>query len=91
MLYPDYKRGTRIYLRIEFKLQKPKEEWREQENEPDVVGKALIYFDQKQIKEVPLYYKTNKIKREKSFLEYFRNLFHSYGCEAKWLILFGYC
>ncbi len=51
-------------FRIEYKLQKPKKEWREQENEPDVVGKALIYFDQKQVKEVPLYYKKTKSKEE---------------------------
>ena len=74
MLYPITKEEEGLF-RIEYKLQKPKKEWREQENEPDVVGKALIYFDQKQIKEVPLYYKKTKSKDETSFMDYFRNIF----------------
>ena len=49
-------------LNLNFK--RPKKEWRELESEPDVVGKALIYFDQQQIEEVPLYYKKTKIKEE---------------------------
>jgi serine-type D-Ala-D-Ala carboxypeptidase (penicillin-binding protein 5/6) len=74
MLYPITKEEEGLF-RIEYKLQKPKKEWREQENEPDVVGKALIYFNQKQIKEVPLNYKKTKSKDEKSFIDYFRNIF----------------
>lgn len=75
ILYPVAS-NERDLFKVEFKLQKPKAEWREKESEPDVVGKALIYFDHQLIDEEPLFYKQTKVKEKKSFLEYFRNLFH---------------
>ena len=69
------KKDERELFRIEYKLQKPKKVWREPESEPVVVGKALIYIDQKQVKEVPLYYKETKSKEEQSFMDYFKSIF----------------
>jgi serine-type D-Ala-D-Ala carboxypeptidase (penicillin-binding protein 5/6) len=69
------KKDERNLFRIEYKLQKPKEEWRELESEPIVVGKALIYFDQKKVKEVPLYYKNTLSKEDQSFMDYFKSIF----------------
>lgn len=75
ILYP-VTNDERDLFKVEFKLQEPKSEWREKENEPDVIGKALIYFDHQLIVEEPLFYKQTALKENKSFLEYFRNLFH---------------
>lgn len=69
------KKDERDLFRIEYKLQKPKEEWRELESEPIMVGKALIYFDQKKVKEVPLYYKKTVSKEDQSFMDYFKSIF----------------
>jgi serine-type D-Ala-D-Ala carboxypeptidase (penicillin-binding protein 5/6) len=75
ILYPVAS-NERDLFKVEFKLQKPKDEWREKEMAPDVVGKALIYFDHQLIEEEPLFYKQTKVKENQSFFEYFRNLFH---------------
>ena len=74
-LYP-IKKDERELFHIEYqtvKAQKSMEmNWK---SEPDVVGKALIYFDQKQVKEVPLYYKETKSKEDQSFMDYFKSIF----------------
>ncbi|MCQ6273829.1 D-alanyl-D-alanine carboxypeptidase [Bacillus sp. V3B] len=75
ILYPIAS-NERDLFKVEFKLQEPKDEWRKQEKEPDVVGKALIYFNHQLIEEEPLFYKQIKVKEDKSFFEHFRNLFH---------------
>ena len=69
------KKDERDLFRIEYKLQKLKEGSSEPESEPVVVGKALIYFSQKQVKEVPLYYKKTKSKEDQSFMDYFKSIF----------------
>ena len=69
------KKDERDLFNIEYKLQKPTKVWREPESEPVVVGKAMIYFDQKQVKEVPLYYRKTKSKEDQSFLDYFKSIF----------------
>ncbi len=45
ILYPITKEERDLF-RIEFKLQESKKEWRDLDKEPDVVGKALIYFEE---------------------------------------------
>ncbi len=62
-------------FKIEYKLQKPKKEWREKGSVPDIVGKAIIYFDHKPIEEVHLYYKQSKTKDKQSFFDSVRKLF----------------
>jgi serine-type D-Ala-D-Ala carboxypeptidase (penicillin-binding protein 5/6) len=76
--YFPIKKDERDLFRIEYKLQEPKKVWREPESEPDVVGKALIYFDQKQVKEVPLYYRKTKSKEDQSFMDFFKSIFSIY-------------
>ena len=53
----------RELFHIEITLQKPKDEWRNKKLEPDMVGKAIDYFEQKPIRTVPLYYKQSQKKR----------------------------
>ncbi|WP_338451749.1 D-alanyl-D-alanine carboxypeptidase family protein [Niallia oryzisoli] len=65
----------RKQFKIEYKLQKPKKEWREKENEPDVVGKTIIYFDHKPIEEINLYFRQSKTKEKRSFFDSVRKLF----------------
>nr|WP_295971741.1 D-alanyl-D-alanine carboxypeptidase family protein [uncultured Bacillus sp.] len=72
--YPITKK-ERDDFRVELKLQEPKDEWRSEKSVPDVVGKAIVYFDHVPIKEVPLLFKTAKNKEDRSFIEMFRDLF----------------
>ena len=74
ILYPITKEERDLF-RVELKLQKFKKEWRDLDMEPDVVGKALIYFEGQQIKEVPLYYRKTKSKEDQSFMDYFKSIF----------------
>ncbi len=60
---------------IEIKLREPKDEWRNNRIVPDDIGTAIVYFDHQPVKEIPLLYKYEKRKEEKSFLEIFRDLF----------------
>jgi serine-type D-Ala-D-Ala carboxypeptidase (penicillin-binding protein 5/6) len=74
ILYPITK-NERDLFNIELKLQKPKEEWVNEESVPNVVGKAIIYFDHKRVREVPIYYSGTKHHKNKSWFESFRSLF----------------
>lgn len=61
-------------FQIELELVKPKDEWKETRNVPEVVGKATIYFADKPIKELPIYYEQEE-EQKPSLLERFKNLF----------------
>lgn len=61
-------------FKVEIKLLSPKDGWEEERNVPEVVGKAIIYFDEKRLKEMPVYYKRKEEKNE-TFLDRFKNLF----------------
>jgi serine-type D-Ala-D-Ala carboxypeptidase (penicillin-binding protein 5/6) len=71
--------GEEKLFKIDFKVTKPKQEWRDGENEPDIIGQAIVYFDHQQISKVPIYYKKSEVKEDKSFLEYFKNMFFSFS------------
>lgn len=45
-------------FRIEYKLMKPKNDWKDERNIPGVVGSATIYFDNKPIKNMPIYFRS---------------------------------
>ncbi|PWW30412.1 D-alanyl-D-alanine carboxypeptidase [Cytobacillus oceanisediminis] len=62
---------------IDLKLQKPKEEWEDSREIPEVVGQATVYFDNQPVKKLPIYYKLEKENKDKSLLDYFRSLFTS--------------
>ncbi len=74
-LFFPIKKDERDLFRIKYKLQEPTNVWREPESGPLVVGKALIYFDQKKIREIPLYFKETKSKEDQSFLDFFKSIF----------------
>lgn len=74
-VFPVNSEETDLF-RVEYKLQKPKKDWKKEKNIPDVVGKAIIYFDEKPISKVPIYYKHENVE-EKSFFDLFRSLFTS--------------
>lgn len=75
ILFP-LKKDEKDSIKIEIKLQKPKEEWREKEVEPEVVGRAIVYFNEQEVQKVPLYFKQTNDKKDTSFLDYFRNIFY---------------
>lgn len=61
-------------FQVEMKLEKPKNDWDEMRNIPSVVGKAVIRFENKPIKELPIYYKDDE-EEPPSFFERFKSLF----------------
>ncbi|MFE8695602.1 D-alanyl-D-alanine carboxypeptidase family protein [Cytobacillus sp. FJAT-53684] len=60
-------------FRIEYKMKKPNREW--EDNIPDIVGQAIVYFNEKPVKTMPIYYKQGEEKDKQSFFELFRSLF----------------
>ena len=73
VVYPVTDKERELF-QIKITLQKPKEEWREKKIEPDLVGKAAIYFAEKPLREVPLYYKQARQKEDKSFFDNVKNM-----------------
>lgn len=74
IVYPVTKKERDLF-EIKITLQKPKKEWRDGEVEPDLVGKATIYFSEKPLREAPIYYKRSDQKEDQSFFDHFKNLF----------------
>lgn len=64
-------------FKIDIKLLKPESEWDDGRTTPDVVGQATVYFEDQQIKKLPIYYKHDEVKEDKSLLDYFKGLFTS--------------
>ncbi|WP_080845399.1 D-alanyl-D-alanine carboxypeptidase family protein [Cytobacillus gottheilii] len=62
-------------FKVEYQLTKPKENWGNPENIPDVVGKAIVYLNNEQIKTMPIYYEKEEELEEKTFFDKFRSLF----------------
>jgi len=62
-------------VKVEYKLLKPVD--KDEREIPDVVGKVEIYLEDDKIKELPVYYKHQPKEENKSFLEFFRNIFTS--------------
>jgi D-alanyl-D-alanine carboxypeptidase len=73
-IYPITSKEQDLF-KIEYQLQEPKEDWRDKKMEPNVVGKAVIFFNNQSIKEVPLYYKQTKKKEDKTLFENFKSIF----------------
>lgn len=69
-------KGEKDLFRIEYKLSEPKREWKGG-NIPDIVGKAVIYFEDRPVKELPLYYKKEK-KEKDSLFNRFKETFTSF-------------
>jgi D-alanyl-D-alanine carboxypeptidase len=68
--YFPVKKEEKNLFRIDINLQKPKKEWKERRNTPEVVGKATVYFDEKLVKEMPIYYEDKKQQKESFFTQF---------------------
>lgn len=65
------------HFNIDIKLLKPETEWEDGRTIPEVVGQATVYFEDQPIKKLPIYYKHDEVKEDKSLLDYFKGLFTS--------------
>ncbi|UII54692.1 D-alanyl-D-alanine carboxypeptidase [Cytobacillus spongiae] len=75
-VYP-VKGDERELFRVEYKLQKPQDDWEDGKEVPTVVGRAIIYLDEKPIHQSSIYFKQEFIKEEKSFFDFFKGIFSS--------------
>ncbi|MBN6888369.1 serine-type D-Ala-D-Ala carboxypeptidase (penicillin-binding protein 5/6) [Cytobacillus horneckiae] len=62
---------------VEYKLIKPKEDWEDHARVPEIVGKAVVYFENEKVKSLPIFYQQPERKENQSFFDYFRSLFTS--------------
>lgn len=70
--------GEEDSVRIEYKMLKPKKEWKEYRNVPEVVGRAVIYLGNEEAEALPVYFKKEKEPvKEKSWWN-----FWSYSIET---------
>lgn len=60
-------------IRIHYQMVKPKKDWKDQENIPDVVGKAVVYLGDEKIDQVSIYYRKTEEKKS-SIWNYFKNV-----------------
>jgi serine-type D-Ala-D-Ala carboxypeptidase (penicillin-binding protein 5/6) len=66
-------------VRIEYKMIKPQQEWRNKEKIPDVVGKAVIYLDDKEVDSLPVFFKREKEpQEEKSWWKFWAYSFEAF-------------
>ncbi|WNS74088.1 D-alanyl-D-alanine carboxypeptidase family protein [Bacillus sp. DTU_2020_1000418_1_SI_GHA_SEK_038] len=70
-------RDEKDLFEIEYKMMKPDRKWEDGENIPDIVGKATVYFDNRPLKTLPIYFKQERTKEKGSFFGIFRNIFIS--------------
>jgi serine-type D-Ala-D-Ala carboxypeptidase (penicillin-binding protein 5/6) len=61
-------------ISVKYKLIKPTKEWLK--TNPEVVGKAIVYLDNRPIEDVSIFFK-QELKEEKKFTEYFKSIFLS--------------
>ncbi|MGR3764889.1 D-alanyl-D-alanine carboxypeptidase [Rossellomorea sp. NS-SX7] len=58
-------------VRIEYKMLKPNQEWKKNKNVPEVVGKAVIYLEDKEADSLPVYFKgEEEPEKEKSWWKF---------------------
>ncbi|WP_442594639.1 D-alanyl-D-alanine carboxypeptidase family protein [Neobacillus sp. D3-1R] len=72
--YPATKEEKDLFT-VKYKLKKPNEEWLR--SDPEVVGKATVYLDQKPIEEISIFYNPEKNEEKVGWLSYVKNLFFS--------------
>lgn len=73
IVYPSTSREMDLY-RIQYQLMKPKNSKRNVGSSEMVVGKAMVYLDNKLIKETPIYYQSNQEKK-KGFFSFIKQVF----------------
>ncbi|MEL3972399.1 D-alanyl-D-alanine carboxypeptidase family protein [Rossellomorea oryzaecorticis] len=58
-------------VRIEYKMLEPKQEWKKNKNVPEVVGKAVIYLEDREADSLPVYFKgEEEPEEEKSWWKF---------------------
>ncbi|WP_317633800.1 D-alanyl-D-alanine carboxypeptidase family protein [Perspicuibacillus lycopersici] len=63
-------------FKVEYRLIKPKKNWKKNpENVPEIIGKTEIYFDDKLIQTMPIYYKYEDAETKKSFFDVAKQIF----------------
>jgi serine-type D-Ala-D-Ala carboxypeptidase (penicillin-binding protein 5/6) len=61
-------------ISVKYKLIKPTKEWLK--TNPEVVGKAIVYLDNRPIEDISIFFKQEQ-KEEKKFTDYFKSIFLS--------------
>jgi serine-type D-Ala-D-Ala carboxypeptidase (penicillin-binding protein 5/6) len=61
-------------IRVDYELVKPSEKWKNPKKIPDIVGKAVIYMDNKPISRVPIYYSSEKLAEKTSWIGIFKQV-----------------
>ncbi|RDI41286.1 D-alanyl-D-alanine carboxypeptidase [Falsibacillus pallidus] len=63
-------------MRVEYQLLKPQKDWKKKSSHtPDIVGKALIYFNEKNVRTVPIYFNHGASKDTSSWIDLFQEVF----------------
>lgn len=66
-------------FRVEYRMIEPKKHWKRHTDEiPKVVGKAIVYFHEEIIKEMPIYYHGKEAEAEKTWFELFKGVFTAF-------------
>ncbi|MGD6966875.1 D-alanyl-D-alanine carboxypeptidase family protein [Rossellomorea vietnamensis] len=63
-------------IRIEYKLLKPQDSW-ENGNVPEIVGRAVVYLDEKETERVPVFFKSVEAEEKKSWWMFWKQSFIS--------------
>lgn len=63
-------------IRIEYKLLKPEDSW-ENGNVPEIVGRAVVYLDEKETERVPVFFKNDEAEEKKSWWMFWKQSFIS--------------
>jgi serine-type D-Ala-D-Ala carboxypeptidase (penicillin-binding protein 5/6) len=64
-------------VRVQYKMLKPNKQWLEGDNVPDVVGKAVIYLDEREVDSLPIYFKGEEKKEEKKWWQFWAYSFQA--------------
>lgn len=65
-------------VKVEYKMLKPKQEWLKGQHVPGVVGKAVVYLEDKEVDTLPVFYKASgEKKEEKSWWKFWAYSFES--------------
>jgi serine-type D-Ala-D-Ala carboxypeptidase (penicillin-binding protein 5/6) len=64
-------------VRVQYKMLKPNKQWLEGDNAPDVVGKAVIYFDEREVDSLPIYFKGEEKEKEKKWWQFWAYSFQA--------------
>jgi D-alanyl-D-alanine carboxypeptidase len=61
-------------VEVDYQLLKPKKSWKKGEAVPTLVGRAVVYFEHRQVRSIPIYFK-QITKKKKDWRQYWKDLF----------------